>query len=81
MGIFLTNKKEKESRKFYQMGGVDIKVGVNLRNLKRGGWAKRRDYNYEGGTCDPLRNHEIMVSKLKEIFFRVSHVKKNGCGR
>ena len=53
------------------MGGVDKKVGVTLRNLKRGGWAKRRDYNYKGGTCDPLRNHvlltEVTINLCEEL--------------
>ena len=39
------------------MGGVDKKVGATLRNWKWGAWTKRGDYNYKGGTCDPLGNY------------------------
>ena len=40
------------------MGGVDKKVGATLRNWKRGAWRKRGDYNFKGGTCDHLGNHD-----------------------
>ena len=51
-------KKEKDSRKFYQMGGVDKKGGANFCNLKRGAGQKGGITIIKGGLVTPL---ETMV--------------------
>ena len=47
-------KKEKESRKFYQMEGVDKKGGANFCNLKGGDRRKAGITIIKGGLVTPL---------------------------